>query len=264
MKRLINILCFTLFENKTKYIIILFCIILSFFSCTSTIEKDKVDSVIKKLTERYPQFNKGDSDYYRLTRSISYDNNNFEIQLRTEPDSINDRQSILIFINSKREYYAVPFFSNSYVNYWQFPNDQLLKGQKKLSSTFNKELRNALLFLKNDKKTDLFNVAEELRYSLLNCKDLTLKDSLLMNTYIGNIGRHSIDNEEEKEVKIRLKKNYDDVIKNSQSYILYQKNGVLAYLDQKKFRIYQFIYHHDGTFSIKCYRQDRKLNMIDI
>ncbi|MBL0737077.1 hypothetical protein JI750_09295 [Flavobacterium sp. GN10] len=264
MKEIItNILFFLLFKNKNKYKIILFCFVLSFFGCNNATEKDRTDEVIEKLTERYPQLNKGDSDYYRLIRSVSYDNNSFEIQLRTEPDSISDRQSILVFINSKKEQYAIPFFSNSYVDYWQFPNDQSSKSKKKSNATFNNELRGALLFLKRDNKIDLFDVAEEMRHSLLLCTDLTLKDSLLIKTNMINLGKHTVD-DTESEAQERVKTNYKSIMKNNYSYALYHKTGILAYLDQNRFRIYQFIYHHDGTFSVKCYRQDRRINITNI
>ncbi|WP_374172243.1 hypothetical protein [Flavobacterium tructae] len=262
MKEIIrNTVSFIFFEKKDKYKVILFCFAFFFISCNNPTDKEKADIIIEKLTERCPELNKGDSDYYKLIRSVAFDNNNFEIQLRTEPDSINDRQSILVFINSKKEYYAIPFLSNSHVDYWQFPNEQSLKGNKKSSFTFNKELRNALLFLKRDKKTDLFNVAEEMRHTLLYCSDIREKDSLVMNTPLVHLGDHLVGNEKEEEVGKRLRKNYLEIKRNSRKYVLFQENFVVAYLDPKNFRVYQFIYHRDGTFSIKCFRQDQKINM---
>ncbi|WPO77293.1 hypothetical protein [Flavobacterium sp. KACC 22761] len=258
---IIDILFFILSQKKSKYKMIILCFVLFFCSCNNKTEKDRMDIVIEKLTERYPKLKKGDSDYYRLVRSVAYDNNNFEIQLRTEPDSIADRQSILVFVNSKREYCAIPFFSNTYTDYWEFPNEESLKNLKKVKGTFSKELRNALLFLKHDKKVELFDVAEEMRHSLLYCSDLMEKDSLIMKEPIAHFGKYLEGNEQEENVRERLRKNYIDIMRNKRTYLLYQKNAVVAYLDPKNLRIYQFIYNKDSTFSIKSYRQDQKLNM---
>lgn len=235
---------------------ILFCLIA--ISCVEKKEAD-VEKSIKNLIERFPELKTNKNNFkndYQFVKSIRNGKFDFEIQLFSEPDSIKGYQEIIVFINSKKECYSIPFFSNKYKDYWEFPFDTKIPNVPKINSTFNVELNNALNKLvakeKGKKEIIKYEITNDLLYSLLNCQNLEEKDSTqICGTFYAN---SNIPNEDHDQVEIRLKKNYNLMQKqwHPEEYII----NYNCYFDKKNFRIYQLNYYNQPILKIKTYRQD--------
>lgn len=236
------------------YISILICTI----SCSESKEAE-VGKSIKNLIKRFPQLNTTKKTFendYKLVRSVKNGKFDFEIQLLSEPDSIKGKQEIIVFINSKKECSAIPFFSNKYKDYWEFPFDTQISNVPKVNSTFTKELNNVLNKLTskaNPKKENIdYEIINELLFSVLNCRNLEERDSLLISKRISmNL---EIPEEKSDSAFIRLRKNYQ-LMKQDWHPKQYQTN-YNCYLDKKNARIYQFKYSENRKLTIKTYRQD--------
>ena len=247
-------------RSMNKIIKIIYFSLLSviLISCS---EKDNtsIKKSIQIVIEKFPQLKttkKSFSDDYKLIRSLKNGEFNFEIQLFSEPDSIREKQQIIVFINSKKECYSIPFFSNKYKDYWQFPFEKVNRNVEKVNSTFSKQLNSVLNKLtkvdhKNKEIID-YAIINDLIYSVLNCKKIEEKDSLLVyKTIYPNL---DMPNENREESLIRLKKNYFLMKKDWHP----KKNQINynCYLDKKNGRIYQFNFNNQKKLEIKAYRQD--------
>lgn len=238
------------------YLSILFCTI----SCSEKKEAE-VGKSIKNLIERFPELKtvkKNFGNNYKLAKSVKNGEFDFEIQLFSEPDSIQGKQKIIVFINSKKECFAIPFFSNKYKDYWRFPFDKEIPNVPKVNSTFTKELNSALnrLSENGNPKKELIKhkMIEELLLSVLNCRKLVESDSLLIyKTIHWNL---DIPVEESDSAFVRLRKNYA-LMKKDWHPQKYQYN-YNCYLDNNDARIYQFDYNKNGKLIlVKTYRQDQ-------
>lgn len=236
-------------------------VLTTFFSCKPTTAEPNIEKVITDLTDKFSQLPRGksnQSDYYKLVRSVTNGECNFQLQLRSTPDSIKERQQIIILINQKNECYAIPFFSNKYFDYWNFEFDKPNKGVKKTNTTFEKEFTKAINTLNlNDTLETSSKVIDELFKSLLNCEQIKETDSIhfeglsLTNCY-------DQPNENFDSCWIRQRKNFNSIkrlIHPSKSYYNYN-----AYLDNQNSRIYQIVNQEKDRWkkmkpSIKMYRQ---------
>ena len=89
-------------------------ILITFSSCKPRTAEANIEKAISDLTNKFPQLPRGKSnqlDFYKLVRTVIYDKNKFQLQLYSTPDSIEDQQQIMILINPKGDYYAIPLFS---------------------------------------------------------------------------------------------------------------------------------------------------------
>ncbi|WP_281226456.1 hypothetical protein [Flavobacterium aquiphilum] len=240
-------------------------------SCKQINNEPDVEKAISDLTNNFPQFRKGKSkqtEYYRLERSIIYGENKFKLQLRSEPDSINDPQKILVLINSKNECYAIPFFSNTYRDYWGFKHEKAIPNVKKTKTNFNNEFISALNSLKlNDTLGTGNRVITEMIFSLLNCKRITEKDSLEIFTGYSN-QNYNLDNELfDIQTRKRFRRNYEELSKDWYKYKCCPDYN--SFYDIENYRIYQIIntegfYNKPLKLNIKCYRQNAVFNHISI
>lgn len=242
--------------KNLNYSIFILLVIIT-ISCVEKKEAD-VKKSIKNLIERFPQL-KNDKDKfgndYQLVKSVKNGKFDFEIQLFSEPDSIKGNQEIIVFVNSKKECYSIPFFSNKYKDYWEFPFDKQLPNVQKTNSTFTLELNNALNKLtagEKDHKDIKYEITNDLLFSILNCQNLEERDSLLV---YGTIYPNSdLPDEDHDKSFIRLKKNYELMRKewHPEEYVI----NYNCYLDRKNYRIYQLNYYNKPQFKVKTYRQD--------
>ena len=254
---------------KTFKIISSFILVL-LIGCQSENDKPDIEKVISDLTINFPQLRKGKSkqiEYYKLIRSITYGEEEFKIQLRSEPDSLNDPQKILILINSKNECYAIPFFSNTYRDYWGFKHEKTIPEVIKTKTSFQAEFTSALKNLKlNDNRGTGNKVIIEMMFSLLNCKLITEKDSTdVLNGFLNK--NQNLKNEFFNVSRERYKRNYKELSKD------WHKSDCCpnynSFYDTKNYRIYQFINEEDYytkplKLKIKCYRQNSILNTFSL
>lgn len=242
---------------KTQNLIYFLILVLT-ISCSGNKEAN-VDKAIESVIEKFPQLKTTKKTFgndYKLVKSVKNGEYNFEIQLFSEPDSIKEKQEIIVFINSKKECFPIPFFSNKYKDYWEFPFDKEIPNVPKVNSTFTKELNIALSKLtrkENPKKINIDSeVTKELIYSVLNCRDLEERDSLLIYKTI--YPNSDMPDEDHDKSFVRLKKNYE-LMKKEWHPAKYQTN-YNCYMDKKNYRIYQFNFYSYDKLKVKSYRQD--------
>ena len=257
-------------DMKIKTLLQLFIIMTTLLSCLHTTTESKVEKAVSELTDKYPQLRKGKSkqtEYYRLKRTITYGENEFHIQLRSEPDSLNDPQQILVFINSKNECCAIPFFSNTYRDYWEFKYEKTIPKIKRTNTTFTKEFISALNSLNlNDTLGTQRKVIGELFYSLLQCTNITETDSTKILLGCSN-ENSDLENEIfEKKTNERFRRNYNEISKDWNKYENFKIYN--SCYDENNYRIYKFIkegdYYNSRVNQIKCYRQNAIFNHISI
>ena len=244
--------------NKLFKIIYFFLVSVILISCTED-NNTSIKKSIQSVIEKFPQLKtnkESSSNDYKLIRSIKNGEFNFEIQLFSEPDSIREKQQIIVFINSKKECYSIPFFSNKYKDYWQFPFEKVNRNIEKVNSTFSDQLNSVLYKLTKldhgNKKNIDYEVINDLVYSVLKCEKIEEKDSLLVyKTIYPNL---DMPNENQEESLNRLKKNYLLMKKNWGPKK--NKTNYICYLDKKNGRIYQFNFNNQKNLEIKAYRQD--------
>lgn len=245
---------------KTK---ILFTLLLIFlFSCNKK-ESNNVNNAIDKLLNNYPEILDKNIASWKLVRSVKNGAYNFEIQL-LENNKEEDSQKIIVFINSKEECIAIPFFSNTYRDFWEFKHEKVNSKIKKTNTTFTKEYSKALNALRLDENLIFGAVTNELIYSILNCKEIKEKDDTPLNIVFLN-SNEKFETENSFVIQERLKLNYAEM---KRDIIECDKcNRVYAYLDDSNFRIYQFIFSKKEQKKkqqviVKSYRQDQIGNYI--
>ena len=239
--------------------------------CKKINNEPNVEKSISDLTNNFPQFRKGKSkqtEYYKLVRTVTYGENEFKLQLRSEPDSLNDPQKILVLINSRNECYSIPFFSNTYRDYWDFKNEATIPNVKKTKTNFNNEFTLALDSLRlNDTLGTGNRVITEMMFSLLNCTRVTEKDSAEVCSGYSNSNYDLEDELFDIKTKKRLRNNYAELSKDWHKHKCCPDYN--SYYDTENYRIYQII-NNEGFYKkplklkIKCYRQNAIFNITSI
>jgi hypothetical protein len=225
-------------------------ILMVFISCKPDTEL-RIAKAIKKTAEEYPQLTFNDSmplSSFKFIKSVRNGEFDFEIQLYEQPDSIGT-EKILLFLD-KDNYFSIPFFPNKYKDFWQFPFDN--SNVDKADITFETELNNVINKMEagnNDIKRRA--IVTELLGSVLNCKNIEEKDSLMV--YKQMFPNTDIPEESSDSVSVRLRKNYQMMIREWHPK-KYQTN-YNCYFDEKNYRVYQ-INFKDDKVEIKSYRQD--------
>ena len=95
-------------------------------------EKESISFVL----EKFPMINKN------LTPVRKIDLDSLSITL-LQTSNKRTYDEILVF-EKKNKFYAIPFFSNMYADYWNFENDNQPKLFPKTNSTFEKEFSNLI------------------------------------------------------------------------------------------------------------------------
>lgn len=245
--------------NQVKQIVFLIVIIIAFFSCDKTRNERKTEKILVELTDKFPQLPKGkgkQTDFYIHTRTVEI--KEFQIQLWSTPNYIKDKQEILVFINPNGKYYAVPFFSNTYRDYWNFDHDVPIPNVGRVNSTFEAELQKACNLM-NYNDTLWYGskgLLNELLFSVLQCKSLEECDSSkLINVCMTT--NNDIPEENLDSCKLRINHNYSDIINRMKENRIGNWNA--AYLDENNNRVYLFhevFRNRKMYFTIKTYRQD--------
>jgi hypothetical protein len=161
------------------------------YNKTAQIRSIPVDSNIERLllelTNRFPQLPKAkgrQSDYYRHIRSVIIGENGVELQLRSTPLTPKRTQSVVIVINSNKQMYGIPLFSNTYRDYWNFSFDSVLASVQPVPTTFQHELQTCIDTLGlNDASGTGSSVLYEMLVSLLGCRIVSDADSADMMTF---------------------------------------------------------------------------------
>ena len=182
----------------------------------------------------------------------------FQIQLRSAPSNLNDPQKIIIFINAQGQGYAIPFFSNTYRDYWDFQFDKPIPNIKLTNTTFQNEFMKAMDYLNlNDTLNTVYQVLDELSISILHCTKVKESDSIDLKM-IGTGGNLDLQDENRDSCDARYKNNYTAIFNEI------RKKGIMwGYFarDEENDRIYQYIidkkrFYGKSNVSIKVYRQD--------
>ena len=241
-------------------------LLLALFLMSCNESKDsKIKHSMEDLMNRFPELkvNQKSGSKFELIKSVKDFKSDFEIQLYSEPDSIDNKQQIIVLINSEEECSSIPFFGNKYKDYWEFPFDEPIKNVNKINSTFTKELNNALkIFPVADNPKDCnFEVVEEMLKSLLLCQMIEEKDSLSVVKRL--ISNSDIPDERRESAFSRLRKNYEQMKSDwhPQRFIL----NYNCYYDERRGRIYQINYDEEcKNYRITAYRQDFGFTAVSI
>jgi hypothetical protein len=249
-------------SNLLRTSLLVLFIMTTSFSCQRKSAKPDIEKAIADLTDKFPQLPKGktnQSDFYKLTRTVTYGKNEFQLQLFSTPDSIKDKQQIIILMNSKGDYYAIPFFSNKYRDYWNFELEKPIAGVKKTNTTFEQEITKAINTLNlNDTIGTGAKVFEEMLLSLLNCQSIRETDSKLFEAIWPTWYKDQPEDDRDSCIKKQCA-NFRTIVKRiHQSENYYNYN---AYLDVRNDRIYQIVNQGKDRGKkfkpeIKMYRQN--------
>lgn len=245
---------------KTQKVIFYFIIFSLSVGCNQNIDS-RIDDSILNLVKKYPQLTankKPPESKFKFARSIKEGKFNIEIRLYSQEEGYENRNHILVLINGKKEFYALPLFNNKYRDYWEFPFDNPLKEVPKINTTFSKEFNIAVdtLIKNSDRRKSLKRsiLIYEAFNSALNCKNIREKDSAMI--YKPMRGSFDIPDEDIDSAKIRLRKNYELMKRQWQPDF-----DTNCFFDTENKRVYQIEYH-GNKIKIKAYRMDYGMHYI--
>ena len=233
-----------------KYL--LFGVFISFFILSCEKQKDNVfdseQKSIKFALENFPMIDKN----LEKIKEINLDS--MSISLYKNPKK-EDYDEVIVF-RKNRKYFAIPFFSNMYFDYWNFNDETQKQLYPKTNTTFERQLKNLVTELNlNGNEFDLLK--NELMNSLLNTEsNLYLKPKIFENyiymTY--RVDKYKID--ESDSCQKRTQNVFNQILNESKKTIQYNQ----FFLDSKNGRVYEFINDSrkkgELKFKIKSYRID--------
>lgn len=233
-----------------KNFILIFLIIFMMVSC----EKEKKERFnteeksIEYVLEKFPMIDKN----LKQVRQVNVDS--LSITLFRNSKKV-DYNEVLVFQKSN-QFYAIPFLSNMYFDYWGFRNETQLQLYAKTNTTFEQQFKDVIreLKLKPDEFRLLF---DELMLSILHTEtNLHFKPQILENFVYSTerVSKYKI--EESKVCIARTKRIFEEIEKDSQKTRRYEK----YFLDSENGRVYKLINtsHLSGKFSFQIivYRID--------
>ncbi|AYN00635.1 hypothetical protein [Chryseobacterium sp. 3008163] len=233
-----------------KNFILIFLIIFVIVACEEEKNNgfDTEEKSIEYVLEKSPMIDKN----LKQVRQVNLDS--LSITLFRNSKKV-DYDEVLVF-QKNNQFYAIPFLSNMYFDYWEFRNETQLQLYAKTNTTFEQQFKDVVreLKLKPDEVRLLF---DELMLSILHTEtNLHFKPQILENFVYSTerVDKYKI---EESEVCIaRTKRIFEEIKKDSQKIRRYEK----YFLDSENGRVYQLITtsHLSGKFSfqIKIYRID--------
>jgi hypothetical protein len=235
-----------------KNISIIFVAMVLMFSCKDSkyisfdSEKESISSVLNK----FPMIDKN----LTLVRKVSLDS--LSITLLQNPNK-EAYDEVLVF-EKKNRFYAIPFFSNMYCDYWNFENDKQPQLFPKTNSTFEKEFSNLITNL-NLTEREYQKIVDELMFGILRTENKIYNKSNLLKNVVYNTSRFDkYENEESDSCLNRTNMFFDQILKEYHS----KKNriGAQYFLDEKNGRVYLIEndpkVHNTLKISIKIYRID--------
>ena len=238
-------------------------------SCYRNRDNNQIEKVLQELTDKFPQLPKAKNkltEFYELKRTLIIGEKNIEIQLRSSPDSIDDYQQVIVVRNPQNEYYAIPFFSNTYRDYWSFEFDKIdiaFKTNTTFEDEFNKAMEMLNLHDAIGIKGNVQSILFEIFGSLLICPLVELNDSSKLRQVSwsshDNYSKY-LDNENSDSCAVRKQKNFEDIVKAIHpSEYFFNAN---TFWDKNNNRIYQIYNNEDMrqktkyVLKLKTYRQD--------
>ena len=243
--------------NKLIYSF-LFCFAsVLFLSCV-----DNRRTIIKALIEKYPERFGSNADELKLIRSVTIGEKDIQLNLYSQNHVFgSSSESIITISNVHGNTVALPFFSNTYRDYWDFPFEKPQASKIVELPSFEEEFRKALETLQlNDTLGTSAVVIETLFVSLLQCQILDEFDTAEM-TYVYGDWNKKLKAENYDSCRIRLNLNYKTIRENI-SVVPYLKYFDPVYFDRVNFRIYQFHFESDiqskelVKFDLDVFRQD--------
>ena len=195
-------------------------IIICFFTINSCKKNDKnyfssqkqsIDSVLKK----FPKIDKN----LEKVREVNLDSLSISL---FKNNGKQDYDEILVFRKNKK-YYAIPFFSNMYFDYWEFKDEQQKQLYAKTKSTFETELKSTIKNLNLSSK-EFYLLFSELMSSILHAEtNLSTKPNIFKNfvymTY--RVDKYKIDDFEY--CKKRNNKIFSKILNDSKKIIRYNE-----------------------------------------
>lgn len=234
---------------------------LSLISCKS---KKSDNAIIKELTEKFPQLAAADPENAYLLRRITTSNDHTQIALYKVSDSTNDEQQLFIIKNQAGQYYAFPFFSNTFSDYWNFQPCGAASNSKDTVDNFEREF-NAFLNAMHPKKTEAFHLINEVMLSALHCRVLEKTDSIGFNS-ISRSYNDYLPDESDSSCYQRMRENW-----RSLSHELFTEKFVakIAYWDKENGRVYLFDLTDISNklpfyIKIRVFRQDCVLHVMTL
>jgi hypothetical protein len=256
--------------TKPLLLIIVSLSIILFTGCGQMGNQSDLENVLSTTIARFPQLAQStykQSSFYKLIRSVTIGENDIELQLRSAPDTLDDPQQFIVVINKSKRIYAIPFFSNTYHDFWSFQFDSVLNLVKPTNSTFEKELRTCLTQLNlYDTLGTAGKVIDEMLFSLLQCQQVKDTDSLNIHT-VALTNNYTLSFENSDSCYKRIQENWRQMKKafHPEKYI----TNYNAYWDKRNNRVYQFDFRNLNRkqkleFSIRNYRLDCVYQMLNL
>lgn len=238
--------------------IILSLILIVFCSCQKENNNcfNSAEKSIESTLENFPMIN----NKLQKIREVNLDS--LSIKLYRNPHN-NVYDEIIVF-EKKKKFYAIPFFSNMYFDYWNFKNETQKQLYPKTNSSFEKQLN--LLIEKLELTPPEFDLLfQELMSSVLHTEiNLYLKPKLFENYVYLTWRVDKYKTEESEECIKRTTALFDKILNDSKK--TFQDNRY--YLDSENGRVYEFINEsrkrNEFKFRIEVYRIEcfgSRLNM---
>lgn len=244
---------------KKIFFAFLFIMVL-FTQCHRHNINDNIDHALYELSKKFSQLPKATnslSDFYKLDRTIIIGEKQIQLQLRSVPDTIDNELQIVIIINPERKCAAIPLFSNTYRDYWNFEFDTIIHSIKSTNTTFIKEFNSSMEYLNlNDTIGTSRLILYEMFISLLHCEVVTEQHSFKFEeVYL--TGNNDVPKENSSDCLIRLRKTFEAIKEDA-----YRSPHVWfynSYWDKRNNRIYQVTNLYDNNLlppKMKTYRQE--------
>lgn len=236
-------------------------------SCRQRTNQANIDEALSNTISKFAQLPEGQSSFYRLVRSVTLGDNGIELQLRSTPDTLDDPQKLMVVINSAKQLYIIPLFSNTYHDFWDFQFDSVLSSVKPTNTTFEKELKACLTQLNlYDTLGTAGKVINEMLVSLLQCQQVTDTDSLNLHS-VALTNNYTLPYEDSDSCYKRLQDNWREM-----KMAFHPKDYIInynAYWDKRNNRVYQFDFTNFSRkekleFAIKNYRLDCVYQMLNL
>ncbi|MBW8360687.1 MAG: hypothetical protein K0M56_00715 [Kaistella sp.] len=209
---------------------------------------DSAENSLKLTLQNFPMIDN------KLEKVKEVNLDSLSISLYKNPQK-EDYDEVLVFRKNEK-FYAIPFFSNVYFDYWNFENVKQKQLYPKTNSTFEKQIKIMVSEL-NLNPEEFGLVMNELMKSVLNAEiNLDLKPRIFKNYIYSTFRVEKYKIEESDSCSIRTEKIYEHILKESNKTIKYHQ----FYLDSENGRIYELI--NDGRkkgdlkFRIKVHRID--------
>lgn len=235
-----------------KKIVLLLILLTLMISCkeNKNLSFNSQKESVSFVLEKFPMIDKN----LTAVRKIDLDSLSITL-LQTSNKRIYDE--VLVF-EKRNKFYAIPFFSNMYADYWNFESDTQPKLFPKTNSTFEKEFLSLVKTL--NLTGEEFNILyKELMFSILHTENnLNNKLSFFQNIiyYSSRVTKYK--QEEADDCEKRTNIVYEQIYKDYNSKKIMM--GSEYFLDKRNGRVYRFENkaknYNEIKFNIKTYRID--------